>query len=238
MMIKSALGLVSATKGAVAPPRTPAFPIRLPRPSYHHRLGHIHTTSNIHRLPIPRFTSKALSTSINRPETTLSIMSTSTIANPLLPNDKTDEAAVTHLETLPPSSWASLILIVPSTPHMNSPGPLIDSSTGLLTWLQDINWPIAYPISRLLLSLINTSTEVREGEGQILVRALKRVFCESEDWDWVHYCSTQIVCEVGDKTWVREEFGACLKGLKERVSGDVEKIVEETQSEMSTRKCD
>ncbi|KAH7076811.1 hypothetical protein BKA63DRAFT_411286 [Paraphoma chrysanthemicola] len=149
-------------------------------------------------------------------------MSTSS-SNRLLPRDKSDEAAVTHLRTLTPSSWTSLILMVPSTPLHNSPGPLIDSSAGFLPWLQDINWPIAYPISRLLLSLINTSPDLRENEGQFLVRALKRVFCESENWDWVHYCLTQIVCEVTEKVWVRQEFGECLHRLRGRVPGDVEK---------------
>jgi hypothetical protein len=50
----------------------------------------------------------------------------------LLPKDKCDDEAVDHLNTL---SSTEIQLLIPN----------------LLTWLQDINWPIAMPIAKILL---------------------------------------------------------------------------------------
>ena len=50
----------------------------------------------------------------------------------LLPKDKCDDEAVDHLNTL---SSSEIQLLIPD----------------LLTWLQDINWPIAMPIANMLL---------------------------------------------------------------------------------------
>lgn len=127
--------------------------------------------------------------------------------NHLLPTSRHDHASISHLRTLPPSHWTPLILFsFPTPPHY--PG-------GLLTWLQDANWPISRPTASLLLTLLGPGN--RETHGKVLIDALKNLFSDSDDWDWMYYLLTMIVEEIEDGEYVRRELGDVLGILKGRV---------------------
>lgn len=142
-------------------------------------------------------------------------MSTPPNAN-LLPDTRTDEDAVEHLKTLDPQEWTSLILITDAASTR--------AHDCLLIWLQDINWPIAMPIAKLLLTLVNGSTETRDTHGTVLMDALKWLFeqCPEDDWDWVFWVLAHVVLEIADKVWMREVLGKSLRDLRERVPADVD----------------
>ncbi|EAT88219.1 hypothetical protein HBI56_123000 [Parastagonospora nodorum] len=129
--------------------------------------------------------------------------------HPLMPRDRHDSATLTHLKSLGPSTWAPLI--PPSAPD-----------GGLLHWLEDINWPIARPISKLLVSLAD-DVDAREQYGHYLVDTVNKLFKSSEDWEWVYYVLVYVVCEVEDKEWARSKFGDGVRGLEGRMRGEEEK---------------
>lgn len=142
----------------------------------------------------------------------------------LLPTSKHDAAAIAYLETLPPSEWSHLVLYNSSTPAPPH-APQVDRSSGLLTWLQDTNWPIATPVSRLLLSLLNNSSLIddgtdrgaRDSHAMILVEAVQRIFRESEDWEWCFHVLLCIVMEIEDKAWMKSMFTVVLREFQERI---------------------
>ena len=82
-----------------------------------------------------------------------------------LPKDKHDDAAITHISTLPESSIAPLI-------------------PALLTWLQDINWPIAGPAKSFLLKY-----------PHLLIAPVLEVLL-GEDDEWKHNCLVYLVDEM------------------------------------------
>ncbi|TVY23067.1 hypothetical protein LHYA1_G008180 [Lachnellula hyalina] len=80
----------------------------------------------------------------------------------LLPADKHDTAAIDHLSTLPSSTIAPLI-------------------PELLTWVQDINWPIAAHIISLLLTY-----------PHLLVEPVRGILLGSDD-GWKYNCLVYLV---------------------------------------------
>jgi len=86
----------------------------------------------------------------------------------ILPKDKYDEPAVAHISTLPESSIAPLI-------------------PELLTWLQDVAWPIARPVKTLLLR-----------HPHLIVEPVREVLVGNDD-EWKDNCLTQIVEELPRK---------------------------------------
>lgn len=84
--------------------------------------------------------------------------------------------------------------------------------------------PIAQPVASLLLTLINNA-EYRDTYGAVLVDALRRLFVESEDWEWIRGVLGHVVGGVEEvsKGWVRSGLGETLEGLRRRVEGDVER---------------
>ena len=78
----------------------------------------------------------------------------------LLPKSKLDEQAIENLHTLVPYIWTPLLLYTELVPSTSISSPFIDSSGGLLTWIQDSNWPVAKPTLSLLLSLVNNGQDV------------------------------------------------------------------------------
>ena len=121
----------------------------------------------------------------------------------LMPRDRHDFASLTHLQSLGPSAWAPLI--PPSAPD-----------AGLLHWLQDMNWPIARPVSQLLVSLADDA-DARTQYGHHLVDAVKKLFASSEDWGWVHHVLVYVVCEIADEDWGRDNFRSEVWLLRKRV---------------------
>jgi len=83
----------------------------------------------------------------------------------ILPKDKHDDTAIAHISTLPESSVAPLI-------------------PELLTWFQDINWPIAMPTKSLLLKY-----------PHLLVAPVLQVLLGDDD-EWKHNCLAYIVDEM------------------------------------------
>jgi hypothetical protein len=127
----------------------------------------------------------------------------------LIPQDRSDFDTLDRLISLGPSVWA------PLTPPQASGG-------GLLCWLADINWPIALPISKLLVSLANDA-RTREQYGHYLVDSVNELFMTSDDWDWVYWVLVHVVCKIEDEAWRRREFGEGLRALRERVPLQEEK---------------
>jgi len=137
----------------------------------------------------------------------------------LLPQNKHDEKAISHLSTLDPSEWTHLILI--PYPTTVPPTPTIDTATGLLPWLQDINWPIAKPTATLLLTLVNDPSR-RKFYGHALAKALNALLAESEDWAWCYWVLVHVVLEM-DREWMRRVLEGGLRGFRERVPGEEER---------------
>ncbi|KAH7379320.1 hypothetical protein DE146DRAFT_626107 [Phaeosphaeria sp. MPI-PUGE-AT-0046c] len=136
----------------------------------------------------------------------------------LLPASKLDEPAIAHLHTLSPSIWAPLIDF--NLPLLPSQAP-VTNEHGLICWLADINWPIAYPVSQLLLTLVN-DCDKRDKYGDVLVRAVTRVLECVEEWDWLYWTIVHVVDGIEDRGWMRERFGASLKALQGRVPKEEE----------------
>ncbi|OAL07285.1 hypothetical protein IQ06DRAFT_9393 [Phaeosphaeriaceae sp. SRC1lsM3a] len=132
----------------------------------------------------------------------------------LLPANKFDEAAIAHLHTLSPFIWTPLI----DLNHPLQPGqePILNTY-GLIDWLADINWPVAHPVSQLLLTLVNDDVSKRDAYGDVLVAAVVRVLENVDEWDWVYWTLVHVVDRIEDRTWMRESFGGSLRRLRERV---------------------
>lgn len=123
----------------------------------------------------------------------------------LLPQDKLDTDSIEHLESLGPAVWAPLIAC--STPTA--------PAAGLLDWLCDINWPVAYPITQLLLTCVN-DLDNREKCGHYLVDAVSELFMIEDDWEWIYWVLAYVVCKIEDKEYVKREFGDSLKAMRDR----------------------
>ncbi|TVY87445.1 hypothetical protein LAWI1_G004535, partial [Lachnellula willkommii] len=83
----------------------------------------------------------------------------------LLPKDKHDSAAIAHLSTLPESTIAHLV-------------------PELLTWVQDINWPIAALAASFLLKY-----------PHLLVVPVREILLGG-DGEWKHNCLVYLVDEM------------------------------------------
>ncbi|KAF2760763.1 hypothetical protein EJ05DRAFT_508016 [Pseudovirgaria hyperparasitica] len=166
----------------------------------------------------------------------------------LVPKDKHDIAAIKNLTTLPAATWTPLILFPPTHYSAQSSAPEIDSRDGLLAWLQDPNWPVAYPTSQLLLGLLNggapvCASRVDDGsvgvgkdedvvrlahaptdeDARVLVSVLQWMFRESEDWEWVYSLIVAIVAKIENRERREEWFGDALRAFLRRVPDQEEK---------------
>ncbi|KAH7113776.1 hypothetical protein B0J11DRAFT_595245 [Dendryphion nanum] len=146
----------------------------------------------------------------------------STSANTtLLPSNKHDHASLSHLSTLPASEWIDLVLYIGPFPGVYPD----NESRGLLTWLQDVNWPIATPVAKLLLSVMNREESGEEvekeskGDAMVVVEAVRRVLGESDDWQWIYNILSSIVMQIRDRVWVRRVLGREMEALRLRVPG-------------------
>ncbi|TVY50755.1 hypothetical protein LCER1_G006221 [Lachnellula cervina] len=83
----------------------------------------------------------------------------------LLPKDKHDSPAIAHLSTLPESAIAPLV-------------------PELLTWIQDINWPISALAARFLLQY-----------PHLLVVPVRGILL-GDDGEWKHNCLVYLVDEM------------------------------------------
>jgi hypothetical protein len=130
----------------------------------------------------------------------------------LMPKHKSDTDSLSHLASLGPSIWAPLI----------ARGTASAPASGLLDWVCDINWPVAYPITQLLLTCVNDADH-RSKYGRYLVNAVNDLFTAEDDWDWIYWVLVHVVCEIDDKEYVKREFGESLRAMGERVPVEEEK---------------
>ena len=83
----------------------------------------------------------------------------------MIPKDKFDLEAVEHLKSLPASE------VVPLLPE-------------LMTWMQDMNWPVAKPVVELLLTYPNEITPLIED-----------VLAGNDDM-WVYWCLDKLILKL------------------------------------------
>lgn len=86
-----------------------------------------------------------------------------------------------------------------------------------------MNWPIARPVSRLLVSLVDDA-DARAQYGYHLVDTVKKLFASSEDWEWVHHVLVYVVCEIADEDWARDKFRSEIWLLRKRVPENEERV--------------
>jgi hypothetical protein len=140
----------------------------------------------------------------------------------LLPKSKLDEQAIENLHTLPPYIWTPLLLYTEPAPSKSILSPFIDSSGGLLTWIQDLNWPVAKPTLSLLLSLVNSDQEVRERCGTVLIFHIRVLLHESEDWEWLYNILAYVVAAIEDRVWARIQLADALNTFADKINYAVE----------------
>ena len=140
----------------------------------------------------------------------------------LLPKSKLDEQAIENLHTLVPYIWTPLLLYTELVPSTSISSPFIDSSGGLLTWIQDLNWPVAKPTLSLLLSLVNNGQDVREKYGTVLICHIRVLLHESEDWEWLYNILAYVVAEIKDRVWAYTQLADALNTFADKINYAVE----------------
>lgn len=108
----------------------------------------------------------------------------------ILPSDKFDEGAVLRLDKKPTNEWAT-------------------HAADLLSWIQDINWPIARPVIDLL----------RKAPAA-LVGPIRDVLAGDDD-EWQHNCLLYLVAEMPLDT--REQLRPDLERFRDAVSPQVDR---------------